>query len=157
MSETFENETCGTCARFSRDTGTDEMGACFDFEVRISSGRYAYGAVPASGKACEQWKRRNRAQTDARFNVASIVEEFLEAEGFDGLYCDEGCGCLVGGLMPCYCNEGVIGCEPAYRFDCARCGNADDCEKRPEGGDWVLSPSKDYCAPRIMAESEGGK
>lgn len=56
MSEPFENETCGTYSLFARDNRTDEMGACFDFTVRICSGKYGYGAVPASGKACDSWQ-----------------------------------------------------------------------------------------------------
>jgi len=44
--------------------------------------------------------------------VKEIVEAYLEANGYDGLYtCD--CGCRIGDLMPCPC-EGCDKCEPGY-------------------------------------------
>lgn len=55
MSEPFESETCGTCARFVSDAKTNGTGPCLDLLVRTGPGRYAYGAVPASGRACASW------------------------------------------------------------------------------------------------------
>lgn len=52
------SETCGTCARFARDTETDDSGACFDLIYRISPGEWGYAMVAASSKACGDWTAR---------------------------------------------------------------------------------------------------
>lgn len=66
--------------------------------------------------------------------VLKILEEYLKANGFDGLAGDE-CGCEIGDLAPC---ENPLNCKPAYKTDCGGC----DC-----GGDWCLTtdPKRKYC------------
>lgn len=79
-------------------------------------------------------------------DVKKIVEEWLEDSEYDGLASDFDCGCLKSDLMPC--GNPAASCEPAYRFDCARCGKAGSCRRRPEGcGAWVMSGDKDFCEP----------
>jgi len=48
------------------------------------------------------------AKTD---NVREIVKEYLESNGFDGLYCPE-CGCRKEDLMPCEMPCEL--CKPGY-------------------------------------------
>lgn len=61
-------------------------------------------------------------------DVHGIVKEYLEENGFDGLYSEE-CACLKDDLMdcggPCY------NCEPGYRNPC-------DCGEH----DWHIGPNK---------------
>lgn len=54
-------------------------------------------------------------------DARSIVREWLEAHGLDGL-CSDGCGCGSDDLAPCGC----IGpsCRPAVRVECPCCGEA---------------------------------
>jgi len=45
-------------------------------------------------------------------NVKTIVKQYLEKNGFDGLYRDD-CGCLFHELMPCDCD--ISECQPGYK------------------------------------------
>ena len=45
-------------------------------------------------------------------DVKVIVEEYLEKNGYDGLY-HEDCGCFIADLFPC--GEPSETCEPGYR------------------------------------------
>lgn len=58
-------------------------------------------------------------------NVRSILEEWLKANGFDGLYSDD-CGCEIGDLAPC--DEPMTACEPGYLSACDHdsCGEDHD-------------------------------
>lgn len=85
--------------------------------------------------------------------VRDIVLEYLEDSDFDGLFNDYGCGCQIDDLIPC--GSTCEGCEPAYRFDCARCAKQGLCDKQIEDGDWVMSPSKDYCHPDYIVSGRG--
>lgn len=83
-------------------------------------------------------------------NVRDIVCEWLEDSEFDGLVSDFDCGCLKSDLMPC--GNPAANCEPAYRFDCARCSKAHCCHLHTEScGAWVMSGDKDFCEPDYMA------
>ena len=57
--------------------------------------------------------------------AASVLEEYLRTNLYDGLYTDEfdGCGCSVDDLMPC----GAMSphCRLGYRVTCT-CGLHDD-------------------------------
>ena len=50
-------------------------------------------------------------------NVKLIVEDYLTAHGYDGLYSEDGeCGCLKDDLFAC--GEGwLCDCEPGYKTD----------------------------------------
>lgn len=57
-------------------------------------------------------------------NVKEITEQYLKANGYDGLYnenCE--CGCERGDLMPCDCS-GIEDCEPAMQHYCHACGES---------------------------------
>lgn len=45
-------------------------------------------------------------------DVAEIVEEWLQKNGYTGL-CTEGCGCRLGDLFPC-AGDGIEKCVPGY-------------------------------------------
>lgn len=49
--------------------------------------------------------------------VKEIVKEWLETNGYDGLFYEGECGCLIDDLMPCalYASEFSAVCEPGYR------------------------------------------
>ena len=48
-------------------------------------------------------------------NVKQIVKEYLEKNGFDGLYTPIECGCKLDDLMPCYLlGSSCSDCEPGY-------------------------------------------
>ena len=52
--------------------------------------------------------------------VKSILEEWLTANHFDGLYHgDFDCACDLGDLAPC--DDSMAGCEPGYKTKC-NCG-----------------------------------
>jgi hypothetical protein len=84
-------------------------------------------------------------------NVREIVEEYLKANGFDGLAGDE-CGCQIGDLAPCGSEcMNMDDCEPGYLHECDACSRAkviapDDCvcqmEDKPEKGGWCISTEK---------------
>ncbi len=61
-------------------------------------------------------------------NVKEIIQQYLQANGYDGL-CngDIECGCALVDLMPC--GEYGSECEPGYK------GMKDD-------GDWVIETEK---------------
>jgi len=59
-------------------------------------------------------------------NVKEIVKEYLERNGFDGLWFSDGCGCCIEDLMPCDGNVSL--CEPGY--------------KQIIDGDWIIGPNK---------------
>ena len=52
--------------------------------------------------------------------IKEIVKEYLEKNGYDGLYNDCDCGCVVDDLMPC--GEPGFFCEPGYFGPCM-CGD----------------------------------
>lgn len=61
-------------------------------------------------------------------NVKKIVEMYLFANGYDGLYKDElECGCTKDDLMPCDCNFDT--CEPGYKV-------------LQDDGDWLIKKEK---------------
>lgn len=83
----------------------------------------------------------------SRMELKEIVQEGLDALGYDGL-CNDTCGCYGKDLM--CCNEPGIGCEAAYAFECFRCAKADTCELRiieGEPADWVCATGKHFCSP----------
>lgn len=46
--------------------------------------------------------------------VKSIVTEYLKNAGYDGLYAEGECGCLVDDLMPC--NDAYENCRAGYKL-----------------------------------------
>ena len=55
-------------------------------------------------------------------NLKGIVREYLEKNGFDGLFNEDACGCLKDDLFPCENPE--EDCIPGYRHPCT-CGDHD--------------------------------
>jgi len=64
--------------------------------------------------------------------VKEIVTEYLEANGYDGLCCED-CGCRLGDLFCCCDSAAVDSCEPG-RLRTAQ-----------EGGEsfWIIGPKVD--------------
>jgi hypothetical protein len=49
-------------------------------------------------------------------NVREIVKEWLEKNGYSGLYDESECGCAIDDLMPC---DGPYSeCMPGYKGNC---------------------------------------
>lgn len=78
-------------------------------------------------------------------DVKKIVEEWLEGEGYEGLYNECGCGCQLNDLAPC--DEMSQNCEAAFLFDCSRCGKRPSCDIADEEQPWLMSTDKDFCEP----------
>lgn len=58
-------------------------------------------AMPAETPACKDWRPRS-------------IEADLKRRGFDGLYCENECGCELGNLAPC--DEGPTDrCKPGHK------------------------------------------
>lgn len=57
-------------------------------------------------------------------NVKQIVEGWLTANGYDGLF-DFACGCKVGDLMPCDEYAHIGHCKPGVFVECP---HPEDCE-----------------------------
>jgi len=51
-----------------------------------------------------------------KMNVREIIKNFLEENGYDGLYCYY-CACKIDDLMPCE-EEGIPDCKPGYVQKC---------------------------------------
>ena len=90
-------------------------------------------------------------------SVADIIRNMLEAAGYDGLVNGDGeCGCGLGDLFPCTCNENLTGCEPAYEFECYRCvkysENGGDCCKASVDYDVLYSTNAERCEPSYMRD-----
>lgn len=55
-------------------------------------------------------------------SIVTIVEEYLESNGYDGLFSDCECACRIGNLMPC--GETYGDCEAGYLQECpSDCGD----------------------------------
>jgi len=67
-------------------------------------------------------------------NVKQIIEEYLKANGYDGLCCadkDDGCSCEVRDVMPLACCDGFVDdCEAGYKALCdpMMCSQGGDCD-----------------------------
>ena len=44
-----------------------------------------------------------------------IIEMWLKENGYDGLYEDGECGCILGDIAPCWSVEAMLNCCPGYR------------------------------------------
>ena len=52
-------------------------------------------------------------------DVLDITKQYLKENGYDGLYCENECGCGIEDLAPC---DGPIhSCRPGYKVSC-KCG-----------------------------------
>lgn len=79
--------------------------------------------------------------------LKEIIQEGLDAAGFDGLCADE-CGCYGKDLL--CCGQPGPDCSAAYAFECFRCAKADDCELHiidGEPAEWVCATGKHFCNP----------
>jgi hypothetical protein len=61
---------------------------------------------------------------DERITIKRIVEDYLKANGFDGLS-REDCGCGIEDLFPC--EDVPYDCHPAYRHKTDADGRCRDC------------------------------
>jgi hypothetical protein len=68
--------------------------------------------------------------------VKDIVRLYLASFGFDGLYHEGDCACLIDDLVPC--DNDCSGCKPGYKVPCK---GGDDC---PLDGDcdWHIAGEK---------------
>lgn len=82
--------------------------------------------------------------------VRDMVSEWLEGNGYGGLYSKAGCACTLADLAPC--DEMGQGCEAAYRFDCCRCAKRLTCDDARQVQEWLVSPSRDFCAPDYVGD-----
>ena len=65
--------------------------------------------------------------------VKEIVKAYLDANGFDGLFSDDGdCACQKDDLAPCGGCDNIMDCGPGYLTACT-CGEHD----------WHFSKSKE--------------
>ena len=55
--------------------------------------------------------------------VNKILEDYLKANGFDGLFYPGECSCVIGDLQPCGLT--MLDCEPGNKMPC-KCGQACD-------------------------------
>lgn len=78
-------------------------------------------------------------------DVKKIVEEWLEGEGYEGLYNEAGCGCQLSELA--LCGEMTQNCEAAYLFDCSRCAKRPSCDIADEEQPYLMSTDKNFCEP----------
>lgn len=60
---------------------------------------------------------------EKRQNIRDIVDQWLRANGYDGLAGEE-CGCECGDLMPCD-DPNIDNCVPGHKIPCP---TPDDCE-----------------------------
>ncbi len=47
-------------------------------------------------------------------NVKEIIQKYLKANEFDGLFEDGECGCLIDDLAPCG-SDALLDCKPGYK------------------------------------------
>ena len=75
-------------------------------------------------------------------DVKEIVEEYLKANGYDGLYNYVGCGCALDDLDAC--GEISPCCEPGYKRICEISCPIDkkECDLYAEGCTWCISTNK---------------
>jgi hypothetical protein len=70
-------------------------------------------------------------------DVEDIVSDWLKANGYDGLWSDGDCACLVGDLAPCNIDGGIPrDCTAGYKAPCT-----DTCDHE-EVGDWHIQTAK---------------
>ena len=104
--------TCNNCRHWAGKSG-DDYAQCWQRGVRSW---YA--------DDCADW-------SPAPLTAAKIIEDYLRANGFDGLAApDQECGCQLCDLMPCGSNFGE--CLPGYKAP----------HQYPEEADWAIYPSR---------------
>jgi hypothetical protein len=64
-------------------------------------------------------------------SVKSIVESYLDSNGYGGLYTD-GCGCKMGDLAPCLRDGIPMECKPGYLHTHTKII-----------GDWIIASDKE--------------
>ena len=73
----------------------------------------------------------NRKVKGANMTVKDIVKKHLEDNGYDGLFLEESCGCILSDFMPC--DNPSQECVPGYKVPC-------DCFDWCE---WHIGPKKE--------------
>lgn len=79
----------------------------------------------------------------AHTTVASILKEYLQRNGYDGL-CGAGCGCEMSELGLCD-SDAILNCRPGYKHKCVP---TEDCDCL-SGGEvaWCMRPEKPLPPP----------
>ena len=58
-------------------------------------------------------------------NIKDILLEYLETNGYGGLFETGECGCMLDDLMHC---DAPMDCEPGYICEDTKCGKFEKCE-----------------------------
>lgn len=66
--------------------------------------------------------------------IKDIVTDYLKTNGYDGLYNEDECGCLLDDLAPCW--DCTFDCRPGYK-------KAPSEDSPWYGSDWVVGEKKD--------------
>lgn len=69
-------------------------------------------------------------------NVHDVITEYMVENGYNALY-NDGCGCSIDDLAPCY--QSCIVCDFGVMIDCEHCENIDTC------GDSSIEMGYDAC------------
>lgn len=64
--------------------------------------------------------------------IKEIIKEYLNNNGYDGLFCPGECACKKDDLMPC--DEYMMDCEPGYLIE-KKCADAEY--------DWYIGAKKE--------------
>ena len=78
--------------------------------------------------------------------VEEIVKLWLEANGYDGLFNENGeCGCTLDDLAPC--GQITGDCRAGYKIMCMQCTVKDRCLVKQDcyGADWVIVAYANAC------------
>ena len=74
-------------------------------------------------------------------NIKTIIKEYMEANGYDGLYSpDYDCACAIYDQRPC--DENCLDCEVGYQNDCKSCTQKADCDNRIDDTDFMVRDVK---------------
>ena len=87
--------------------------------------------------------------------VKEIVRLWLEANGYDGLFNENGeCGCTLDDLAPC--GEMSGDCRAGYKVTCRLCTVKDTCGINQDcySADWIITDHKGVCKRRVMVRQD---
>jgi len=74
-------------------------------------------------------------------NIETIIKEYAERYGYDGLYSpDYDCACAIDNIGGC--GNIYLDCEVGYKNDCESCTKKADCDNRIDGTDFMVSDVK---------------
>jgi len=67
-----------------------------------------------------------------KMDIVEIVTKYLQDNGYDGLFCEDECACLLPNVFPC--GESFLTCEAGYKIPCP-----EDCGEHS----WHIGPLKE--------------